>query len=163
MKLFHGTNVIVEKPRIFNRLKTLDFGEGFYTSENEEQAREFALKVVKRRNPPLQPIVNCYEFNADLSRFSVLRFNTPDEKWLDFVVERRKGIPTTDAYDIITGPVANDDVFGTITLYEAGQLDKEGAIRKFKVKSLHNQMVFCNQRVLDGLVFVKSYRVEGMG
>jgi len=159
MKLFHGSNVIVEKPRIINRLKTLDFGEGFYTSENEDQAREFTLKVVQRRNPPLQPIVNCYEFTMDFSRLSVLRFDVPDEKWLDFVVDRRKGIPSAEAYDIITGPVANDDVFGTITLYEAGQLDKQGAIQKFKVKLLRNQIMFCNQRVLDGLVFIKSYRV----
>jgi len=162
MKLFHGTNVIVEKPRIMNRFKTLDFGEGFYTSENEDQAREFALKVVERRTPPLQPIVNCYEFNMDFSRLSVLKFNAPDEKWLDFVVARRKGIPLAETYDIITGPVANDDVFGTIALYEAGQLDKQGAIQKFKVKSLHNQVVFCNPRVLEGLVFIKSYPVEEM-
>ena len=62
MTVFHGTNIVIERPIIINRFKTLDFGEGFYTTENENQAREFAVKVCKRRSPSLCPIVNCYEF-----------------------------------------------------------------------------------------------------
>ena len=62
MKVFHGTNIIIEQPKIINRFKTLDFGEGFYTTENEIQAIDFAVKVCQRRTPTLDPIVNCYEF-----------------------------------------------------------------------------------------------------
>jgi len=160
MKVFHGTNIVIERPKIINRFKTLDFGEGFYTTENENQARDFAVKVCKRRRPTLQPIVNCYEFNEDLDNFSVLKFNAPNEKWLDFIVERRKGTKLKKKYDLIIGPVANDDVFGTIILYEAGQLDKESAINRFKVKKLYDQVVFCNEFVLGSLVFTKSYKVE---
>ena len=160
MKLFHGTNLVIEKPVIVNRFKTLDFGEGFYTTENEDQAREFAVKVCERRTPSLHPVVNCYEFNADLADFSTLKFNAPDGQWLDFVVANRKGIEPDVKHDIIIGPVANDDVFGTIILYEAGQLDKENAIQKFKVKALYNQVVFCNAGVLARLKFIKSYQVE---
>jgi hypothetical protein len=143
-----------------NRFKTLDFGEGFYTTENETQAREFAIKVCARRDPPLSPIVNCYELADDTTGLSVLRFDTPDEKWLDFVVAHRKGIEPTDRHDLIIGPVANDDVFGTIILYETGQLDKESTIKKFKVKNLYNQVVFCSEAALARLTFVESYEVE---
>lgn len=160
MKVFHGTNIIIEQPRIINRFKTLDFGEGFYTTENENQAKEFAIKVCKRRTPKLYPIVNCYEFNENFNQLSILTFDAPDEKWLDFVVERRKGNVLNEKYDLIIGPVANDDVFGTIILYEAGQLDKESVIKRFKVKDLYNQMVFCNELILSKLTFVKSYKVE---
>jgi len=160
MRVFHGTNIVIEQPKIINRFKTLDFGEGFYTTENENQARDFAVKVCARRNPSLYPVVNCYEFNEDLNKFSVLKFDAPDEKWLDFVVERRKGIALSKKYDLIIGAVANDDVFGTIILYEAGQLDKESAIKNFKIKKLYNQVVFCNEFVLDSLTFIKSYKVE---
>ena len=160
MKVFHGTNTVIEQPKIINRFKTLDFGEGFYTTENENQARDFAVKVCERRSPSLSPVVNCYEFNEDFNKFSVLKFDAPDEKWLDFVVERRKGIALNPKYDLIMGAVANDDVFGTILLYEAGQLDKESAIKRFKVKTLHNQIVFCNELVLNSLTFIKSYKVE---
>jgi hypothetical protein len=160
MKLYHGTNTIVERPRIINRFKTLDFGEGFYTTGNEAQARDFALKVCARREPPLSPVVNCYEMDENMAGLSLLRFDAPDEQWLDFVVANRKGIEPAEQYDLITGPVANDDVFGTIILYETGQLDKESAIKKFKVKQLYNQVVFCSDAALKRLVFVKSYNVE---
>jgi hypothetical protein len=160
MRVFHGTNLVIERPVIVNRFKTLDFGQGFYTTENEHQARDFALKVCERRIPALHPVVNCYDFNGNLNRFSLLTFDSPDEKWLDFVVDRRKGIALPKHYDLIKGPVANDDVFGTIVLYEAGQLDKKSAIRRLKVKKLFNQVVFCSESILGCLTFVTSYKVE---
>ena len=160
MKVYHGTNIVIEKPIIINRFNTLDFGVGFYTTENENQSRDFAIKVCERRTPKLEPIVNCYEFKEDLKKFSVLQFKTPNEKWLDFVVERRKGITLHTKYDIIIGPVANDDVFGTIVLYETGQLDKESVIKRFKIKKLYNQVVFCNDLVLSSLFFINAYKVK---
>ena len=160
MKIFHGTNLVIERPKIINRYKTLDFGEGFYTTENENQAREFAVKVCQRRSPTLHPIVNCYDFNENINKFAVLNFEEPNGKWLDFVVDRRKGIAVTEKYDLIIGPVANDDVFGTIILYEAGQLDKDGAIKRFQVRKLFNQLVFCNEKILNCLTFIKSYKVQ---
>ena len=159
MIVFHGTNIIIERPKIVNRFKTLDFGEGFYTTENEHQAKDFAVKVCQRRSPELLPIVNCYEFNEKLDNFSVLKFDSPNDQWLDFVVERRKGVALRKKYDLIIGPVANDDVFGTIILYESGQLDKESAIKRFKVKKLYNQVVFCNELILNNLTFIKSYKI----
>jgi hypothetical protein len=160
MTLYHGTNIVIEQPQIINRFKTLDFGEGFYTTENENQAKEFAIKVCARRNPSLVPIVNCYEWHEDYSQLSLLKFNAPNEEWLDFVVERRQGVELQKQYDLIIGPVANDDVFGTIILYETGQLDRESAIKRFKVKELYNQVVFCNETALNSLRFINSYQVE---
>ncbi len=160
MKVFHGTNTVIERPQIINRFKTLDFGEGFYTTKNENQAKEFAVKVYERRSPKLSPIVNCYEINEDFNQFSILTFDAPNEKWLDFVIERRKGVVLSEKYDLIIDPVANEDVFGTIILYEAGQLDKESAIKRFKVKELYHQVVFCNEVALSELTFIKSYKVE---
>ena len=43
MKIFHGTNIVIEQPKIVNRFKTLDFGEGFYTTENENQANKVEI------------------------------------------------------------------------------------------------------------------------
>lgn len=47
MILYHGTNIIVKKPHPVEQNRYLDFGFGFYTTSNLEQARNFALKVVK--------------------------------------------------------------------------------------------------------------------
>ena len=81
MKVFHGTNIVIEQPKIINRFKTLDFGKGFYTTENENQAMDFAVKVCQRRSPTLYPIVNCYEFNENFTDLSVLKFDAPNEEW----------------------------------------------------------------------------------
>ena len=41
MTLYHGSDVIVEYPRLLERQRTLDFGPGFYTTINKEQAVSF--------------------------------------------------------------------------------------------------------------------------
>ena len=60
MFLYHASNIIVEKPVIMNRFTTLDFGTGFYTTSNEDQAQDFARKVYLRRKRQGKPIVNRY-------------------------------------------------------------------------------------------------------
>ena len=40
MKLFHGSNVIVNTPRILTKLRALDFGAGFYLTSSKEQERK---------------------------------------------------------------------------------------------------------------------------
>lgn len=49
MILYHGSNVIVEHPKLVKQNRFLDFGFGFYTTTNREQAENFALKVAERR------------------------------------------------------------------------------------------------------------------
>lgn len=43
--VFHGSNVEVCKPRLIASHRALDFGMGFYTTTNPDQARDFAGKV----------------------------------------------------------------------------------------------------------------------
>ena len=157
MQLFHASNVEVKEPKIINRFKTLDFGLGFYTTSNKEQAETFAHKVYNRRKKEGFPTVNIYEFNDEA--FNILIFDSPTEKWLDFVVYNRK-FGRKEDYDLIIGPVANDDVFSVIALYESGNLTKNEAIARFKIKSLYNQYLFCNEKALSSLTFINSYRLE---
>lgn len=49
MILYHGSNVIVDKPRLIPQNRFLDFGFGFYTTTNKAQALAFAEKVFRRR------------------------------------------------------------------------------------------------------------------
>jgi len=42
MKLYHGSNVVVETPRIINSDRGLDFGTGFYLTSSYEQAERWA-------------------------------------------------------------------------------------------------------------------------
>ncbi len=42
MKLYHGSSVVVRKPLIERGRKTTDFGKGFYTTTDFEQAARWA-------------------------------------------------------------------------------------------------------------------------
>ena len=43
MRLFHGSTVTVKRPNIQKGRKATDFGKGFYTTTNFEQAKKWAL------------------------------------------------------------------------------------------------------------------------
>ena len=49
MILYHGSNVAVSEPKLIQSNRFLDFGFGFYTTTNKEQALRFADKVSARR------------------------------------------------------------------------------------------------------------------
>ncbi|MCL2242775.1 MAG: DUF3990 domain-containing protein [Chitinispirillia bacterium] len=158
MLLFHASNLEIKRPKLVNRAQTLDFGSGFYTTSNREQAESFALKVYARRGREGMPTVNAYNF-AGTAGLDTLTFESPSDKWLDFVVRNRK-YGRKEACDLIIGPVANDDVFTTIALYERGQLTKDEAIARFKVKKLYNQYLFCTEKALSALTFEESFKAE---
>ena len=48
MTLYHGSDQIIEIPELRFSIRTLDFGPGFYTITNKEQAVNFAIKVYDR-------------------------------------------------------------------------------------------------------------------
>jgi hypothetical protein len=92
MILFHGSNTIVEIPNLALSRKSLDFGSGFYTTVNKEQAVDFAQKVAIRKGQKNQ-IVSVYDFDekAAEAELDILRFSVPDKLWLDFVHQNRHG------------------------------------------------------------------------
>lgn len=157
MKLYHGSNITVEEPKLIKQNRFLDFGYGFYTTTNKEQAISFAEKVYKRKNEGSKQ-VSVYEIDEEklFSDCSVLRFDAPNEAWLDFVSDNRSGNYSGANYDVIYGPVANDDVYTTFTLYQSGALTKEQTLEALKIKRLYNQMVFATEKALSYLKFVKN-------
>lgn len=159
MILYHGSNVVVEKPELVEQNRFLDFGYGFYTTTNKEQAESFAQKVVVRRGG--KPIVNEYEFDENAQNETVLikRFLAPDEEWLDFVSAHRNGTYDGVHYDIIIGAVANDDVYRTLQIYSTGILSKEQALEALKIKKLYDQYVFATEKALGLLKFVEAREV----
>ena len=86
MKLYHGSNVEVRKPRIISPNRTLDFGNGFYTTTNHAQAVDFALRVTRNRNSGIAT-VNVFEIDEDnaFDLCNALKFPGVVDAWLDFV------------------------------------------------------------------------------
>ena len=62
--LYHGSNAVVEKPKPDMSRKNLDFGPGFYTTANKDQAVGFAKKVAIRKESNI-PVVSVYDFDFD--------------------------------------------------------------------------------------------------
>ena len=154
MILYHGSNLTVSEPKLVVQNRFLDFGYGFYTTTNKVQAIGFADKVTKRRKEGT-PTISIYEIDEEkaFNECSVLRFDAPNEEWLDFVSENRAGNYSGKAYDFIYGPVADDDVYTTFTLYAAGVLTKEQTIEALKIKKLYNQLVLTSAKALSYLKF----------
>ncbi len=154
MILFHGSNVTVDAPHLITQNRFLDFGYGFYTTTNKEQAINFAKKVTERRKKGTATL-NIYHIDEALAfqECTLLKFDSPDERWLDFVSANRQGTYNGPVYDLVYGAVANDDVYRTIALYMTGILSKDQALSALKIRKLFDQLVFTSEKSLKYLTF----------
>jgi hypothetical protein len=159
MNVYHGTNIKFDMPKILKPNRALDFGAGFYTTTDEEQAISWAKEVVKRSNKGV-PLLNVYELDENfLTDLTVKRFDSATKEWLDFVCEHRLNIDLKDDCDLIIGPVANDTTMPAIQLYinaiERNPSEKdffaEFAIRQLRVDRLKDQVVFKTAKSLQHL------------
>jgi len=134
MTLYHGSNMAVVRPDLNFSRKNLDFGAGFYTTENKVQAVDFARKVMIRKG----------EKNQKVSVY-------------DFVHHSRRGTYVGALPDLVIGPVANDDVFATLIVFEQGILNVEQTLEALKVRELYNQFVFKTDKALSFLRYIDSF------
>lgn len=156
MKLYHGSNVEVNNPKIYPNLRALDFGAGFYLSSNNIQAAKWARTVTKRRRVGT-PILNIYEFDENkLQNLRVLRFETASFEWLDFVVSNRKELLLVNPYDLVIGPVANDSTLPVIDNYMDGVYTKEEAVKRLLPQNLTDQYAFLSKEGLELLIFERG-------
>ena len=91
---------------------------------------------------------------------SILRFESANEEWLDFVSENRSGNYNGKIYDVIYGPVADDDVYTTFALYQSGALTKEQTLETLKIKNLYDQMVFTTEKAWSYLRVIGTVAEE---
>ena len=162
MRLYHGSFLEVRKPLLRYGRERTDFGKGFYTTTSSEQAEKWA-KIKKGREKASRAIVSVYEMDDALLADPTLRireFNGVDESWLDFVVSCRKDNSAKHDFDLVFGPVANDNVFTTVNLYESGILDAPAAIAQLRAYKTYDQLSFHSERIIRALRFIESYEVE---
>lgn len=154
MNIYHGSDVVVERPKILKSNRMLDFGMGFYTTSNKEQAIRWAERVSLRNNTG-EKFLSVYKFNIERvkSEVKVIEFKFADEKWLDFITANRREKEILDEYDIVIGPVADDNVYLTVKLFETGVLDKKEAVKRLKVEKLFDQILFHTEKGLEFCIF----------
>ena len=159
MKLYHGSIVAVRKPGVRFGRDNADFGKGFYTTSNYEQAIRWA-HIKQEREEAQRAVVSIYEFDESLLEqvdLHIRKFTGADEPWLLFVTDCRKS--RAHDYDLVQGPVANDKVFTTVNLFESGVLSAEAAILQLKAYRTYDQLSFHTEKVIKMLTFVDYIEV----
>ena len=104
MKLYHGSTVAVRKPSLRPGRTNADFGKGFYTTSNLEQAVRWA-HIKREREEGTRAVVSVYEFDESLldnADWNIRKFTGADEVWLYFVADCRKS--RSHDYDLVLGP-----------------------------------------------------------
>ena len=114
MMLYHGSNVEIMTVDFIESKVGKDFGVGFYLSPELEQAQDMAEKKALLLGG--EPILTCFEFDEEAAmadtEISRLRYDKYCIEWGKFVHMNRhnKTRNQLHSYDIIYGPIANDDI-----------------------------------------------------
>ena len=147
MKVYHASSVIVENPDTIHSREYLDFGQGFYITTIREQAEKYALRFLRRGKPAW---LNIYELSYNIDKWNLLRFDSYNSDWLDYVANCRIGNPV-ELYDMIIGGIANDRVILTL---------KEQALGLLKYEKPNIQLCIRSQQMIDEcLTYIESIKL----
>lgn len=152
MILYHGSNIVIGQIDLTKSKPNKDFGQGFYLSDNENQAQGMAeFKAMQLGG---DPIVSRFEFDDTImsdTSLKVLRFEEYSEEWADFVLKNRDGV-ATEKYDIVYGPIANDKVGLQIRKLKDGSIDKKEFLNRLKyMKGITFQYFFGSKNAISHL------------
>ncbi|MCQ2226271.1 MAG: DUF3990 domain-containing protein [Paludibacteraceae bacterium] len=156
MKLYHGSNMRVTAPDLSFSKPFKDFGQGFYLSADEQQAKEQALSKVNQMKVGV-PVVNEFLFDESLMTSDELKvkvFCGYSVEWAEFVLmnrDRNIAQPSHD-YDVVYGPIADDGVNYQLRRYWGGVITLPGLIEELKyAKGITFQYFFGTERALKTL------------
>ena len=173
VRLYHGSEVIVERPEFGKGARHNDYGKGFYCTENPELAREWAC--AKQKNG----YVNIYDL--DMTGLSVLNLNDPQYNilnWLAILADNRtywqNGSISEDAkdyikthflldisgYDVIIGYRADDSYFSFAQDFVAGVILLEKLSEAMRLGKLGEQIVLKSPKAFEQIEFVGCENVD---
>jgi hypothetical protein len=146
-----------------------DFGSGFYTTPLFDQALSMAKRTVRIYRTG-KPCITEYSFNdnvlSNLERdkegafLNILRFNEPSSEWARFVINNRNrryiNVKNPECnidckYDIVIGPVANDDITALVDVYLLGILSDEALAKELTFRDLSMQVSFHTNKAISYL------------
>lgn len=150
MKLYHGSNMVIDQIDLSKCKPYKDFGQGFYLTEIKEQAEQMA-----RRTSAIyggEAVVTEFEFDETaLKILSVKTFEEPSEEWALFVMANRsrKNMQPTHSFDIVIGPVADDTIATLFRNFDDGIIDLQMLVNGLKYKKFHHNICFNRQKPLN--------------
>lgn len=156
--IYHGSKQIVEVPVFGEGKKNNDFGLGFYCTENNDLAKEWAVSSLR------DGFSNRY--TLDTEYLNILNLNSPDYtilNWIAVLVEHRVfSIKTpvarrakqylienfginVNAYDLIIGYRADDSYFDYAEAFINNGITVEQLARAMRLGKLGEQIVVKSQ------------------
>lgn len=157
MILYHGTNQEIHRIDLTKCRPYKDFGRGFYTTHFQDQAIQMAKRVSQIYGG--HPIICRFEVNeTEINQLRVLKFAVPCDTWAQFVMNNRKRVltspggkptPFSHSYDVVIGPVANDDLALLFRQFEFGFLTSKALIKEMTFKKLTIQYSFHTERAIQ--------------
>lgn len=156
MKLYHGSNVSVTDPILNITNRTRDFGNGFYLTSSLEQAISWAKHRTYQREKTGRSTVSIYELNEEkMKELNIKRFESADKDWLNYITTNRTRLDNReDDYDLVVGPVANDNTTPVINLYLSGIISEDIAIENLKTYVLKDQYTIKTERALNIIEYI---------
>ena len=154
MTIYHGSEQIVEVPTFGLGRKNNDFGLGFYCTESEGLAKEWAVSSIR------SGFSNRY--TLDTEYLNILNLNSPDYtilNWIAVLVEHRLFTIKTpvarrakrylidnfgvnvNAFDLITGYRADDSYFDYAESFLNNGISVEQLARALRLGKLGEQIV----------------------
>lgn len=162
LKIYHGSTFLVKQPSLEILNYRTDFGKGFYTTTDIEQAKKWTIikkkRLEKEDNKYIHQYVNVYEYTEN-KNLNILNFENATEEWLKFVFKNRQSDELVHQYDIVIGPVADDNLYQVLVSYENGIYDMEETIKRLKTYVLSNQISFHTLKSLECIKYIETIEV----
>ena len=155
MILYHGSNVDSESIDLSRSSVGKDFGCGFYLTANKEQAERMGKRRARLYGGEM--VVSSFEFDEKAAReagMNIKVFESYSKEWADFILANRKNDTRTQihVFDIVHGPIANDDVGYQIRRLLAGLITIETFLNELKFKEgVTYQYFFATERSVQFL------------
>lgn len=161
MMLFHGSNVEIDTIELSRCRPWKDFGKGFYLTDIPEQAMRMAKRVARIYGG--KPVVSYFDVDFDAiwkSGMSIRVFERPSTEWAIFVMNNRSQAfaertspecNLSGQYDVVIGPVANDDLALLFRQFQDGLISVDILTREMTFRKLTNQYSFHTKKAIGYL------------
>lgn len=164
--LFHGSEKVIEVPSFGEGKRNNDFGLGFYCTETENLAKEWAVSSLRDGF--------CNRYTLDTEYMKILNLNSPDYtilNWIAVLVEHRLfSIKTpiarrakkylidnfginVNAFDIVIGYRADDSYFDYAESFLNNAVSVEQLAAAMKLGKLGEQIVLKSQFAFSRIRF----------
>lgn len=169
MIIYHGSEKIIEKPVYGKGNLRNDYGRGFYCTESEELAKEWACSNNKNG------FANKYEF--DTEGLNILYLNSEKYNilnWLAILTKNRTYwenstisevakkylaenfmIDTTE-YDVIIGYRADDSYFSFARDFVSGTISYRQLSEAMELGNLGEQIVLISEKAFENIRFISN-------